>query len=136
MSATSDHLADPELLATEWDLSPLEAGGVPEQLEDALIRARELATAYAGRLGELDATGLASAMRELEAIHELVGKAGSFASLQFSTDTADPARGALLSQVQERATEIETRLLFFELEWAALEEDHAERLLAADELDF
>ncbi len=31
-----------------------------------------------------------------------------------------PQRGALLQLVQERATEIETKLLFFELEWAAL----------------
>ena len=58
-------------------------------------------------------------MRELERINELVGRAGSYASLRFSTDTADPARGALLQRVQERATEIETKLLFFELEWAA-----------------
>ena len=48
-------------------------------------------------------------MHELEEINELVGRAGSFASLQFATDTADPARGALLQLVQERATEIETQ---------------------------
>jgi oligoendopeptidase F len=56
--------------------------------------------------------------------------------LQFSTDTSDPARGAMLQLVQERATEIETRLLFFELEWAALEDDRAEELLANDSLEF
>jgi oligoendopeptidase F len=38
--------------------------------------------------------------------------------------------------MQEKATAIETALLFFELEWAALEDDRAERLLAADGLDF
>ena len=57
-------------------------------------------------------------MQELAEINELVGRAGSYASLRFSTDTADPARGALLAHVQERGTEIETKLLFFELEWA------------------
>ena len=46
--------------------------------------------------------------------------------LRFSTDTADPARGAMLQLVQERATEIETQLLFFELEWAALDDERAE----------
>ena len=101
------------------------------------FRARgEFAAAYAGRVGELDSSGLAAAMHELESIHELVGKAGSYASLWFSTDTADPPRGALLAKVQERATEIETLLLFFDLEWAGLENDQAERMLAGDELDF
>ena len=38
--------------------------------------------------------------------------------------------------MQERATEIETKLLFFELEWAALDDARADELLAADGLDF
>ena len=75
-------------------------------------------------------------MRALETINELVGRAASYASLQFATDTADPERGALLQAMQERATEIETKLLFFELEWAALDDERADTLLAADGLDF
>src|ERR1700744_1160355 len=75
-------------------------------------------------------------MSELAAINEPLGKAGSYASLRFSTDTADAARGALLQLVQERATEIETKLLFFELEWAAVPDERAEELLSADELSF
>src|SRR6059058_2184906 len=75
-------------------------------------------------------------MRELEAIHELIGKAASYASLRFATDTADPARGSLLQHMQERATEIETKLLFFELEWAALDDQRADELLRADGLEF
>jgi oligoendopeptidase F len=75
-------------------------------------------------------------MHELEQIRDLVGRASSYAGLDFSTDTADPARGALLQQVEEGATEIETRLLFFELEWAALDDEHAESLLSSPELDF
>ena len=43
----------------------------------------------------------------LAAISELVGRAGSYASLRFAVDTADPAIGALLQHVQERATAIE-----------------------------
>jgi oligoendopeptidase F len=48
----------------------------------------------------------------------------------------DPANGALLQKAQERATAIETTLLFFELEWAALPEERAEELLAGEGLDF
>jgi oligoendopeptidase F len=140
MSTAAELLADPELLATEWDLTPLADGeddaGVRRQLEEAAERASAFAAGHAGRLAELDAAGLSAAMRELAEINELVGKAGSFASLRFATDTADPSRGALLQLVQERATEIETKLLFVELEWAAVDDDRAEELLADPGLGF
>jgi oligoendopeptidase F len=131
---------DPELESAAWDLEPLLEGegeaGVARRLEEALDRARLFAERYAGKLNELDGEGLAEAMTELAALYELVGRAGTYAGLRFSTDTADPANGALLQMVQERETAIETTLLFFELEWAALEEERAEELLAGEGLDF
>ncbi len=140
MDSSQTILEDPELLNTTWDLAPLvdgdESGGVQRQLAESLERSREFAREYAGRLAELDVAQFAAAMHELGGINELVGRAGSYASLQFATDTADPARGALLALVQERATEIETALLFFELEWAAVDDDHAATLLADPQLAF
>jgi oligoendopeptidase F len=139
MATTIDPLADPELLATEWDLTPLLDGdgraGAEGMLDEARERSMKFADSYAGKVPELDSAGLRGAMFELEAINELIGRVGSYASLQFATDTADPARGALLQLVQERATEIETLLLFFELEWAGLEDARAQELLGSDELD-
>ena len=144
MSTTIDPLADPELLETAWDLSPLLDGGAAEgedraaterMLEEARDRSARFSDTYSGKVAELDSAGLHAAMAELEAINELIGRVGSYASLRFSTDTADPARGALLQLVQERATEIETLLLFFELEWAAMDNARAQELLASDELD-
>jgi oligoendopeptidase F len=132
--------ADPELQATAWDLEPLVEGeataGVERRLEEALQRAQRFAERYARTLGELDSSALAEAMHELAAISELVGRAGYYAALRFSTDTADPANGALLQRVQEQETAIQTTLLFFELEWAALADERAEELLGAAELDF
>ncbi len=131
---------DLELQRTAWDLEPLVDGdgpdGVERRLADALERARAFAGRYAGKLGELDSEGLREAMQELAVIHELVGRAGTYAALRFSTDTADPANGALLQLAQERGTAIETTLLFFELEWAALTDERAEQLLAGEGLDF
>jgi oligoendopeptidase F len=131
---------DPALQDAAWDLDPLVDGrgeqGVDAQLNEAQRRADAFAERYAGRLPELDGAEFAEAMQELAGIYELVGRAGSYASLQFSTNTADPARGALLQRVEERGTAIETKLLFFELEWAALDDAKAEELLAADGLDF
>src|SRR5437588_247901 len=75
-------------------------------------------------------------MEELAVIKELVGRAGTYAALRFAADTADPANGALMQLVQERATAIETTLLFFELEWAALADERADELLVGEGLDF
>jgi oligoendopeptidase F len=140
MASATEDLADPELLASEWDLSPLvdgdEEGGSERLLAEALARAEAFASSYTGRVAELDSDGLRTAMQELAAISELAGRAAAYASLRFSTDTADPARGALLARAQEEATAISTRLLFFELEWAALDDPHADALLSADGLDF
>jgi oligoendopeptidase F len=140
MATVAPEPTDPELLQTAWDLEPLVDGegevGVRRLLEDALTRSRAFSERYAGGLAELNGAGLEEAMRELAAIYELAGRAGTYAALRFSTDTADPANGALLQSVQERETAIETTLLFFELQWAALPEERAEQLLSGDGLDF
>jgi oligoendopeptidase F len=134
---------DPELQAVAWDLNPLldsnggdPAAAVDAMLADALERSESIASRYAGKVAEIDGAGLVAVMKELAEIQEIAGRAGSFAMLNFSINTADPARGALLQRMQERATAIETALLFFELEWAALEDSKAEELLATDGLDF
>ena len=139
-SVAASQPTDPELEQTSWDLDPLVEGrgeaGARAQLQEALERAQAFAARYAGKFVELDSAALEEAMRELAAIEELAGRAGTYAGLRFSVDTSDPAHGALLQEVQERATQIETTLLFFELEWAALSEGQAEALLADERLEF
>jgi oligoendopeptidase F len=139
-----DATTDTELQEVAWDLTDLldgAGGGDPRAAVDALLdeckrRADAFAAAHAGRVAELDGPGLVAAMRELAELTELAGRAAMYAHLSFSVDTADPATGALLQRVQEKGTAIETALLFFELEWAALDDEAAERLLATDGLDF
>ena len=110
--------------------------GVERLLDEAAERAGRFAGDHAGHVAELDSPGLRAAMTELVTIQELVGRAGNYAALRFAVDTADPGRGALMQRVQERATAIQTELLFFELEWAALSDERAEELLAGEGLDF
>jgi len=133
MATAEELLADPELLASAWDLDPIVdsqgSTGVERLLDEALERGARFAELHTGKVSELDSDGLREAMLELAAIMQLVDRAGSYAMLWFTTDTADPARGALLQRVQERGTELETQLLFFDLEWAALEDDRAEAVL-------
>ena len=133
-------VADPQLEQVRWDLDPLVEGRGEEAVDELLDQATERATAFAerhkGKLAEFDPERLAGAMHELEEIHDLAGRAGSYAMLRFSIDTQDPKVGALVQRVRERGTVIETTLLFFELEWAALEDERADELLAGDGLDF
>ena len=131
---------DEALETASWDLEPLVEQRGAEGVEELLAQARDRATAFAerfrGRVGELDGDELAEAMHELGAISDLGGRAGSYAVLSFSLDTADPARGALLQRGRELGVEIETLLLFFELEWNELPDERAEELLGHDGLAF
>ena len=132
---------DTDLTAADvaWDLEPLVDGKSEAGVDEMLDEADRVAASVAERRGtvaELDASGLASAMRELASIAELVGRAASYASLRFAADTTDPERGALLQHVEERATAINTMVLFFDLEWAAVPDDRATELLADDQLTF
>jgi oligoendopeptidase F len=122
-----------------WDLSPLVHGegdaGADRLLDEAADRAQAFATTYADRVAELSAAEFAAAVSELQAISELASRSGHYAMLRFSIDTADPQIGALMQRMQEKSTAIETQLLFFELEWAALSEEQADVLLQADGID-
>jgi oligoendopeptidase F len=131
--AATEEIQDPELESVAWDLEPLVDGegldGVDRQLDEADTRAGAFSERYAGRVAELDGAALQAAMDELAALTDLVTRAGNYAALQFSVDTADPALGALMAKVQERGTAIETKLLFFELEWAAVDDATADAVL-------
>ena len=87
-------------------------------------------------MAELDGAGLRTAMEHLAEISELAGRAANYAHLRFAADTEDPANGALVQMVSERGTAIQTKLLFFELEWVELDDERAEELLATEGLEF
>jgi oligoendopeptidase F len=137
MATTTD--ADLTAADVAWDLEPLVDERGEAGVDELLDHADRVAASVAERRGtvaQLDAAGLASVMRELASIAELVGRSASYASLRFAADTTDPGRGALLQHVEERATAVNTKILFFELEWAALSDDRATDLLADERLTF
>lgn len=117
-----------------WDLSDLFAGADDPKLEAELADAARSADAfrerYFGQVAELAGTALAEAVAERERIDSIIGRARTYAHLDFSTNTADPKRGALLARIQELAAANETKLLFARLEWAALDDERVEKLLA------
>jgi oligoendopeptidase F len=124
-----------------WDLSHLLEGR--EDAEAAVFELLDRADAIAdevagvrGTIAVIDENALAELMRTMASMQELIGRAAAYASLRFATDTTDASRGALMQKVQERYTSINTKLIFFDLEWAALPDDHADRLLADERLEF
>jgi oligoendopeptidase F len=144
-------MADAAATALEevtWDLSHLldadeargadgdEEAAVAALLDEADRRATEFAERHEGAVADLDGEGLRDAMLDLAAISELAGRAANFAHLRFAADTEDPAHGALMQLVSERGTAIQTRLLFFELEWVEVPDERAEELLATEGMEF
>ncbi len=132
---------DADLTASEiaWDLEPLVSGRGADGVDSMLDQADALATVaegYRGRVAELNATELSEIMHVLAHMAELVGSAASYAGLRFAVEQTDPERGALMQRVEEKATAIQTRVIFFELEWVELSDDRAEELLADSRLDF
>ena len=117
-----------------WDLTHLYSHLKGRETNLELVAAKQMSEGFASRLRghlmELDAVLFADAIEELQAIQEKVEKAQTFAYLNFATDSRIPQRGAFLQHVEEEAAVVATNLLFFELEWAAMPEEHVEELLA------
>jgi oligoendopeptidase F len=131
-------MTDTDLAQVTWDLEPLVEGRGPAGVDALLDAAATIADRLVGSRGKVSSFSpaeLAAFLDEVGQLRDLTGRAANYAHLWFSTDTQDPERGALLQKVEERTTEIGTKLLFFELEWAALEDESANRLLADPALD-
>ena len=135
-------MATTELTGAEdvaWDLSDLYAGTDDPQLDADVARAEAAAAAfrdrYHGKVAELDAAALAEAVAEYERIESALVRPLTFAHLLFATNMADPARGALVARLGERAAALDTQLLFFGLEWASTPDERADALLPDEALD-
>ncbi len=119
----------PEAVLPEWDLNELYASlddpRIQEDLDRLKERAAEFEARYRGRIADPGCS--AALLREaLDAYEEIVWAsypAGAYASLQFSANTADPARGALLQRVRTEGTAISVKLLFFSLELGRMPEE-------------
>ena len=119
-----------------WNLDDLysDVDALKEDLAMSSELAEEFANSYRTKVADLDATGLAEAMTRLGEIQDKSGRAATYAFLDWTTDTADPDRGALLQEVRERTAQISSNVIFFELEWVALDDAAVLELLESPEL--
>lgn len=113
-----------------WDLETLLDGTDVDTLIDrALDDARALTTDVKGTVGDLSASDVAAVLERLAGIHESAHRAGHYVQLRFSTDTGDAERGALMQRVGERLSELSAELVWFDLEWVAVDDERAKTLL-------
>jgi oligoendopeptidase F len=138
--ATTEAVDTPTTGAEEvaWSIETLVDGGgadaVDRLLDDALAEASALTHDARGSLAGLAPAELAAVLDRLDALSQTAGRAAMYAHLDFAVDTGDPARGALVQRVSERMAKLGAELVWFELEWASLDDDLAAKLLAADEV--
>jgi oligoendopeptidase F len=109
-----------------WKLSDLYSSPTGPDLDRDLKRAGELADSFAksyeGKVAGLDGKGLGKAVADYEALSDLTGRIGSYASLYYAQDMADPERGSFSQNVSEKLTDIGSKLVFFRLEINKLED--------------
>ena len=119
-----------------WDLTDLyeSADILRSDLEDAEKEAANFAHQYRGTIASLAPGQFADALHTYEELLDRVGRAYTYAYLNWSTDTEDPQRGALLQHVRERYSRINQDLLFLEVEWSQLEDARADEMLEHSDL--
>jgi len=139
MSVSRQSLGD----LPEWDLSDLYESGQSARFEADLRRAQDMAkdfaSAYEGKLAGItgEAEGgdrLAAAIKDYEALDEILGRLGSYAQLYYVGDTTDPARGKFFGDTSQKLNDIGTGLLFFELELNRIDDEVMSRALMVPEL--
>jgi oligoendopeptidase F len=109
----------------EWNLDDLYKGPKDPAFAADLTRAMDWAKAFAaryqGKLASLNGKQLAEAIKDYDALSDLVGRTGSFAQLYYVGDTTDSARTKFYGDTNSALTALSTQLLFFELELNQIE---------------
>lgn len=127
----------------EWNLGDLydapESPALKKDLETAAQTAKALHDCYAGKLaavldGGAGGEALAQAVREFEALGDVMGRIVSYAGLLYAADTADPKRQKFYGDIQEKITAISSKLLFFPLELNRLDDSVLEKAMAESKL--
>ncbi|MBX4891633.1 M3 family oligoendopeptidase [Rhizobium bangladeshense] len=91
---------------------------------------------WKGKLAEAaaktGAEGIGTALKEYEALDDIMGRLGSFAGLTYFSDTTNPANGKLYGDVQAKITEFSGHLLFFALELNRIDDAVIDACIAND----
>ena len=122
-----------------WDLSDLYVSMQDPNLHRDQDQASELASVFRSRYeGQIQAEGItarliADSLQEYEELLEVACKPMVYARLLHSADSQEAEHGALLAATQEAFTAIQTRVMFYELDWIALPDEVASRIARSPE---
>jgi oligoendopeptidase F len=78
--------------------------------------------------------GIGAAVKQYEALDEILGRIATFAGLTYFSNTTDPANGKLYGDVQAKLTDLGSHLLFFTLELNRIDDALIEQAIARDPL--
>ncbi|MDW7776066.1 MAG: M3 family oligoendopeptidase [Methanosarcinales archaeon] len=116
-----------------WDLTHLYQDQNDEKIgtdiDSIKNRVTAFSTHYEGKLDGISPNELLDAVTEMEDIYQRSVRISTFAYLNFTTRTNDARAGAFLQKVQEIFAWVQKEILFFDLEWASLQDDKARTLL-------
>jgi oligoendopeptidase F len=127
----------PRAAGVRWDLASIvaDAPSARSLLDETVRAAEDFAERHRGEVPGLDGPGLSRALAELAAISNAIGRVGSYVGLRRSVDVNDDEARDLEAVVEQGGVRIGNALRFFELEWIALDDAAAERLLEAAEVE-
>ncbi|NUS71036.1 MAG: M3 family oligoendopeptidase [Ensifer adhaerens] len=95
-------------------------------------------TKWKGKLAEAATksgeAGIGAAVREFEALEDIMGRIASFAGLTYFSDTSKPENGKLYGDVQSKLTDMSAHLLFFSLELNRIDDAILGKALETDAL--
>ena len=115
-----------------WNLSRSRAGRrqARRDWDELVARSRGFAERRRGTVGTAGAEGLRELLDELDELTQYMSRVHFYATAREHTDAIDPETNDLATLARDRAADLESLLLFVELEWLALGDDEAEALLA------
>ena len=122
-------------IQTSWSLADLYTGFDDPRYEatfDEIRKGAEDFQAYREQLSpEISEDLFMSIITMYEHFYRLMTRLNGFAQLAFASDTQDQKAQAEVARVDQFQAEISNQTLFFNLWWKSLDDENAERLLAA-----
>jgi oligoendopeptidase F len=120
-----------------WNLDDLlpDAEAARASWEELLARARDFAERRRGTIGTVGPAELFALLSELDAIYEDIARTRFYATAREHTEATDAEANDLATLARDRLADLESLLLFVDLEWLDLDDAAADELLAAPELE-
>ena len=120
-----------------WNLEDLyeNSDALLQDLDRVELAAKKFAKQYRTKIASLEEKALAKAIEKMEDLQDQLGRAYTYAYLNWCINTEDTERGAFLHKIRERYSQIEQGLLFFDLEWTQIENKTAKKNLKTTHLN-